>query len=265
MKNLNVVKITIFSIAILSLPCLHAKDKTKKHPVSHVASTDGLVVVFEEGRIGPVSIEYKGKECLKSPAYLQTFGTLWGDDGKMNRVTRSRKRLRHKYSCLFQEIEDAFYYTATEKAREEWPLNTKIGWIIKKGEPGLYYYVSYQHQKGYPVVSLEQNRMSLCISDAFAEPPTKVFVDYQNNCIFDVISLKQRLKWYKQGKIKSIMDATALYPDGSICTKYQWQAYKENESFYGFANNKLGLWQLIPSVEAVNNGPLRQKVFLGTG
>jgi hypothetical protein len=39
-KNLNILKIIIIYIVVLSLPCLHAKEKAQRH----VASTDGLSI-----------------------------------------------------------------------------------------------------------------------------------------------------------------------------------------------------------------------------
>lgn len=130
------------------------------------------------------------------------------------------------------------------------------GYILRKGESGVYTYVIVHGNSKSGSTSqggvgpVKETRVCTRLSDQFLDG----YVDDQ-----------------MQGKIpsnaemavaegKQVQDATYYLEDGSIYTKYNWAQFIDHDNFHGLMNGKVGVWNIPVSYEWLNGGPMRQEL-----
>ncbi len=194
------------------------------------------------------SLKYGQKEFINqnNPIYIRSFGSPLRD-GKPVITRKAVKKLGHSYTVKVKEKKDYVEVIYSEEPRKAWPLSTQIGWIVKKGEPGIYYYVTLHHSKEMEDVKISQHRMSIRLTPDIFQ---KAYIEKDR--IYDIIPDKM----FENSK--QIMDATYLLANGRAVTKYEWSTRKEDQRFYGFSGRDTGIWHHFPSMEYINAGPNKQ-------
>ncbi|HVX84844.1 MAG TPA: polysaccharide lyase family protein [Phycisphaerae bacterium] len=134
------------------------------------------------------------------------------------------------------------------------PFDIEWHLLLRRGEPGIYTYLTYRHGPGMAAANFVQGGF---VVRGVAGPT------FFNNYVID----DKRTAPYPAGKVvKTVQDTTWQYDDGTVQAKYDYCVYASENHVYGLAGNHgVGMWMIIPSWESSNGGPLKQELSAHQG
>lgn len=131
-------------------------------------------------------------------------------------------------------------------------LQFQQGFIMRKGESGLYVYVIANGTPTSSTVKLKETRVCVRLASTFLN-------GYVDDSMNGKIPSNSAMATAEKSE-NTIQDATYRLADGSIYTKYNWANYCERDSVHGLMNTKNGVWNIPCSYEWMNGGPLKQEL-----
>lgn len=131
-------------------------------------------------------------------------------------------------------------------------LRFQQGFIMRKGESGIYVYVIANGTSASPEVKLKETRVCVRLASSFLN-------GYVDDSMNGKIPSNSEMATAEK-KENEVQDATYRLADGSIYTKYNWANYCERDSLHGLMNAKNGVWNIPCSYEWMNGGPLKQEL-----
>lgn len=218
--------------------------------VTAIVNTSAKTAVLDNGIIR-VGIDSRGRVTS-----LKKFGHEVINSGNGGRIYFSYNDLDgyHELSPsgvkLAQETDELVEVIFSNASGK---LGVEQGYILKKGESGLYSYIVLKGTR-YEVTLREMRVVYRVDPEQF----TYGFVTDQMQGELPSVDIM------KQVNDNSIMDATYPLPDGTIYTKYNWANYIDDDSVHGLMADTLGVWAINPSNEYINGGPLRQELTVHT-
>lgn len=136
----------------------------------------------------------------------------------------------------------------------------KQGYILRKGESGLYTYIivdgSSAHYGSSGVGDIKETRVCTRLASDFLDGYVD---DVMQGQIPDCITMAN-VEANGTSNPNYVQDATYRLPDGTIYTKYNWAQFVDRDDFHGLMNGKVGVWNIPVSYEWLNGGPLRQEL-----
>ena len=142
----------LFLLVLTIVPVTYSAEADKNGIITQETKSKLLVIHgdlrVEFGLAGRraaqiTSIEYCGKDYLikNSGAYIRSFGVPM-ENGAPTISAKEAKATRHKWKQK-TIVEDGYTEIRfSETATKRWPMATDIGWVFRRDEPGLYYYLS---------------------------------------------------------------------------------------------------------------------------
>lgn len=147
---------------------------------------------------------------------------------------------------IVRSDEDIVHTAFIKKASSQQPLDVTLNYILKRGDSGFYFYVTYGHYGDYPVefgqarhvVRFDANKLRyMAVADTkMGRMPTDELV----------------------AAGEEVQDATIRLGDGSVYTKYNWQVFEGEHELHGIMGDSLGLWMISAGKEYYNGGPFKQ-------
>ncbi len=134
----------------------------------------------------------------------------------------------------------------TEAPTDEFPFQTAVHYILRKGQRCFYTYVSLRHSAHASEGVIGQCRYVIKVRPSMF---SSYFVTRTEQGTYMNVPSQM---------LKEVTNATYQFPDGSVRTKYNNSAYEDNLHVYGVTGATQGLWMITPSSEAVNGGPTKQ-------
>lgn len=131
-------------------------------------------------------------------------------------------------------------------------LQFQQGFIMRKGESGLYVYVIANGTPTSSSVKLKETRVCVRLASTFLN-------GYVDDSMNGKIPSNSAMATAEKSE-NTIQDATYRLADGSIYTKYNWANYCERDSVHGLMNTNTGVWNIPCSYEWMNGGPLKQEL-----
>ncbi len=130
-------------------------------------------------------------------------------------------------------------------------LQWQQGWILRKGESGVYTYVIANGTPTSSSESVKEARICSRLQSAFLN-------GYVDDVMQGPIPSNSEMSDVESNHV--VQDATYEMPDGSIYTKYNWAQFIDEDLFHGLMNAKYGVWNIPVSYEWLNGGPMRQEL-----
>lgn len=131
-------------------------------------------------------------------------------------------------------------------------LRFQQGFIMRKGESGLYVYVIANGTPTSSSIKLKETRVCVRLASTFLN-------GYVDDSMNGKIPSNSAMATAEKSE-NTIQDATYRLADGSIYTKYNWANYCERDSVHGLMNTNTGVWNIPCSYEWMNGGPLKQEL-----
>jgi rhamnogalacturonan endolyase len=139
-------------------------------------------------------------------------------------------------------------------ASEGCPFNVEQHYLLRRGDSGFYFFITYEHTKEMPACTFEQTR-AVIRPIRGTDPFTHYIVD------------DRRKGPYPAGPVlQTVFDTTWRYQfDQQIHSKYDYSKFIADDLVHGIAGKgsraeAVGMWLIQPSREYVNGGPLRQEL-----
>ena len=126
------------------------------------------------------------------------------------------------------------------------------GWIVRKGDSGVYSYVIIKGDKNSSSVNIKEIRV--CVRTAGT-----LLNGYVDDRMQGRIPSNAEMAVAEKAE-NTVQDATYKLADGSVYTKYNWAQYVVNDSVHGLMNSNYGIWNIPCSHEWLNGGPMRQEL-----
>lgn len=130
-------------------------------------------------------------------------------------------------------------------------LQWQQGWILRRGESGIYTYVIANGTPKSSSVSVKEVRVCTRLASTFLD-------GYVDEVMQGPIPSNAEMAYAE--KNTQIQDATYTMPDGSVYTKYNWAQFIDQDLFHGLMNGEVGVWNIPVSYEWLNGGPMRQEL-----
>lgn len=130
------------------------------------------------------------------------------------------------------------------------------GYILRKGESGVYTYVIVHGNSKSGDTSnggvgpVKETRVCTRLASDFLD-------GYVDDSMQGMIPSNQEMATAEKN---AVQDATYYLSDGSIYTKYNWAQFIDRDEFHGLMNGKVGVWNIPVSYEWLNGGPMRQEL-----
>ncbi len=202
-----------------------------------------------------LSIGAKGMATtMKHPANGET-NILASNGIYFDYTTNKNRALSAANARIVRSDDDYAEVVYTSAANEALPTY-EHGYIMRKGESGIYTYVivhgnskSGETSQG-GVGPVKETRVCTRLSSTFLD-------GYVDDQMQGMIPSNSEMATAEKNQIQ---DATYYLSDGSIYTKYNWAQFIDNDKFHGLMNGKVGVWNIPVSYEWINGGPMRQEL-----
>lgn len=253
------MRCTIVALLLMAAPALGAANDAVRTVENERGITveNGLlsfVVDKNSGQVTSLKTKVRG-----TPLELgQGANTIYmhyvdaGEDGKAEHPSPIQKNMIRVASSS-PEMADVMIGTMPKAGV---PFHIEWHLILRRGEPGIYSYVSYRHGKGMGAAEFVQG--GFVVRGVAGQT---LFTHYVEN---DATAKKP----YPSGKVvKEVQDTTWQYEDGFVQSKYDYCLFTGWEHVFGMAGNHgVGLWMIVPSwAEYGTGGPLRQELTVHQG
>ncbi len=138
--------------------------------------------------------------------------------------------------------------TADVPFQIEWHL------ILRRGESGIYSYLSYRHGKEMGAANFVQ--AGFVVRGVSGQ---ELFTHY-------VVDDNRSVPYPATRILKELQDTTWLYEGGIVQAKYDYCIFTSENAVFGMAGDHgVGMWMLMPSWEYENGGPLHQELSVHQG
>lgn len=131
-------------------------------------------------------------------------------------------------------------------------LRYEQGYILRKGESGVYTYVIVRGSDKASTIGVKETRVCTRLASTFLN-------GYVDDSMQGRIPSNAEMKEAEKD-VNKVQDATYYLADRSIYTKYNWAQFVANDSVHGLMNDKVGVWNIPCSYEWINGGPMRQEL-----
>lgn len=239
---------TLFLIAAASCLAANAEGEMTVNLKSDRSCTmsNGIITL---------SIDAKGlAKTMKHPANGTT--NILGSNGIYFDYTANKNRtLNAGKAEIVKQTDDYIEVLYTAAANNVLPLY-KQGYILRKGESGVYTYVivngNSAHFGSNGVGPVKETRVCTRLASTFLD-------GYVDEVMQGKIPSNAEMSVAEKTE-NTIQDATYRMADGSIYTKYNWAQFIDSDNFHGLMNGKVGVWNIPVSYEWINGGPMRQEL-----
>jgi len=226
---------------------LGREERGKQLPVQQpvqVTESDGIITIAN----GLISMGINAANGIVES--LKTGGEeLLGPKGRIyyDNIThpgRSWRPTPDRYEIISdgEQVQVTLIHTATDQH----PLDVRLNYVVRQGESGFYFYVTYAHTSDIPVI----------------------FGQARHVLRFDSTKLQyMAINDTRMGRMptdelaaagEEVMDATIRLGDGSVYSKYNWQVFEGEHLLHGIMGEGIGLWMMSASKEYYNGGPFKQ-------
>ncbi len=213
-----------------------------------VELTNGLVVMVVDKSTGQV---LSLRRC-DAPDVLDRGRTLFFDangGGAAQSPRRAGYRRMSRPQChLVRQGDDLVEMAFGFPGDEVFPFDVELHYVLRAGDSGFYCFLVYRRGKASPPGSLGQTRIVMKLRE-------DLFTHYFAN---DVTAGLFPKKTDPNATLTSVTDATVIFPDGRIATKYNLADFEENHHVHGVAGPQGGVWVISASNEYLNGGPTKQ-------
>lgn len=224
---------------VVALTAASAQDDVKLTKSGMSAAMDNGLVKVAIGTDARIkNMTYKGGSNL-----MGSNGIYFDYTADKNRALSPSKMEVIKNTPEMCEV----LYTNTDG-----DLRFQQGFIMRKGESGLYVYVIANGTPTSSSVKLKETRVCVRLASTFLN-------GYVDDSMNGKIPSNSAMSTAEKPE-NTIQDATYRLADGSIYTKYNWANYCERDSVHGLMNTKNGVWNIPCSYEWMNGGPLKQEL-----
>lgn len=211
-----------------------------------VMTKNGLSTTLDNGLIKAV-IGTDGR--IKNMTY-KGGGNLMGSNGIYFDYTADKNRaLSPSKAEIIKQTPDMCEVLYSNTSGD---LRFQQGFIMRKGESGLYVYVIANGTTTSSTVKLKETRVCVRLASSFLN-------GYVDDSMNGKIPSNSEMATAEKSE-NTVQDATYRMSDGSIYTKYNWANYCVRDSLHGLMNAKNGVWNIPCSYEWMNGGPLKQEL-----
>jgi rhamnogalacturonan endolyase len=199
--------------------------------------------INNDGRL--TGLSYRGGPNLAQSGYWNCNANGYDTNGKQIRhrfdVPRGKLRIVRQSKEL---VEIAF----DRNPKFPLPFRASLHYVLQRGEPGFYLYMTLAHDAGMPAGFVVQYAYNLRLNPAE----------------FDYIAVDDTRRHIShscrdEAEGKAIMDATFRLKNGQVVSKYNYTHAIEDDAFhlYGWAGPRTGVWWIQPSAEYYSSAPFR--------
>ncbi len=148
---------------------------------------------------------------------------------------------------VVQQTPNLVEVSSTAQPSPYFPFQVSVHYVLRAGESGFYCFTTYRHTASDPAGSIGQTRFVIKLRPSLF---TNYFVTRRKQGTFYPL---------KPGdKLHEVTNATTMFPDGSIRTKYNLASFVDHHHVYGAAGPHNGIWMISASNEFDNGGPTKQ-------
>ncbi|MDE5839559.1 MAG: hypothetical protein K2H49_01425, partial [Muribaculaceae bacterium] len=202
-----------------------------------------------------LNIDAKGMaKTMKHPS--NGSANILGNNGIYFDYTTNKNRALSAGSARIVRNDDDYAEVVYTSAANDALPTYEHGYILRKGESGVYTYVivhgnskSGDTSKG-GVGPVKETRVCTRLASDFLD-------GYVDDQMQGMIPSNAEMAVAEKN---SVQDATYYLSDGSIYTKYNWAQFIDRDDFHGLMNGKVGVWNIPVSYEWLNGGPMRQEL-----
>ena len=133
-----------------------------------------------------------------------------------------------------------------------------IGYILRRGESGLYMYVN--RWRSATDQSIGEFRMGHRVGTEF----TYAYVSDTKQGLQPPTSQMATATEFSDATYR-LTESTEGWPAGKIFTKYDWSTYMKDDHLHGLMSPNMGIWVIPCSHEYYNGGPLKQDLTVHAG
>jgi rhamnogalacturonan endolyase len=221
-----------------------------------VVLANGLVTVEIAKASGNVlALEYGGRSLLAGPGYLNWHA---GDDdtdfddhnSTYGRVTKGRFELKTDPAANGGELAEISIAHAHED--NALPFDLELHYVLRRGQPGFYAFVVFNHAAGYPAGKITQIRLLFRLKDEVFD---YVAIDDERRHLMPPSNTPTRALGPKES-----MEVTSGPFKGMIVDKYHDFVDAGEHYVHGWigTEKKIGCWVISGSTEDQNGGPTKQ-------
>lgn len=181
---------------------------------------------------------------------------ILGSNGIYFDYTSDKNRSLSAVSARIVRNDDDYAEVVYTSAANDALPTYEHGYILRKGESGVYTYVIVHgnsksgNTSAGGVGPVKETRVCTRLSAKFVD-------GYVDDQMQGTIPNNAEMATAENNQIQ---DATYRLSDGSIYTKYNWAQFIDNDKFHGLMNGKVGVWNIPVSYEWINGGPMRQEL-----
>ncbi len=247
-----------------SLPLRAADDpvRTTETPTAITAS-NGLVAFTlskTNGRVTSLKARIKASgqmvelgENSGKTIYMHYVSTPEPLTGATNKTVEHPEPVQKNMIRLVASSADAADILVGTEPTDQIPFHIEWHLLLRRGEPGIYIYLTYRHGPGMAAANFVQ--AGWVVRGVAGQT---LFTHYLPD--------GPRITPIPTGKVvKEVQDATWLYDDGKLISKYDFCDFAHDAHVYGMAGHGVGLWMVMPSWESCNGGPLKQELTVHQG
>jgi rhamnogalacturonan endolyase len=221
-----------------------------------VVLANGLVAVEIAKASGNVlALKFGGRSLLASPGYLNWHA---GDDdtdfddhnSTYGRITQGRFELTTDPAANGGEL--AEITIAHRHDDDALPFDLELHYVLRRGQPGFYAFVVFNHPKDYPAGKITQTRLLLRLKDDVFD---YVAIDDERRRLMPPSNTPTRALGPKES-----MQVTAGPFKGMIVDKYHDFVDAGEHFVHGWIGTEtnVGCWVISGSTEDQNGGPTKQ-------
>lgn len=133
-----------------------------------------------------------------------------------------------------------------------------IGYILRRGESGLYMYVN--RWRSSTDQSIGEFRMGHRVGTEF----TYAYVSDTKQGLQPPTSQMATAEEFSDATYR-LTESTEGWPAGKVFTKYDWSTYMKDDHLHGLMSPNTGVWVIPCSHEYYNGGPLKQDLTVHAG
>lgn len=247
----------IFLTVLFMSDLIYGYSNTNVYVAVH---EDNVALVNEEikvefirdtGRMVSLRTTY-GQELMGTEyTHTSTFGINWRNPSNPNQSI-----LYGPSAAVFSVIKatkDICEISFVYDDYSLFPFKVDLRYMMRSGgDKSLYYYAIISRDENAPAATLEQMQ----------------YLFFLNHRIFTygAVSDENRRSLYHPRDIlygESINPKEAVpLKSGEVWCKYDWVDYVTSGMVFGFSSDSVGVWNIIPSAESINGGPVKQNLTI---
>ncbi|MBQ9204146.1 MAG: hypothetical protein IJ155_07890 [Prevotella sp.] len=121
-----------------------------------------------------------------------------------------------------------------------------LGYLVRRNVAGCYNYAIVEGSASARE-TISEARMG------FRGSPALFYYAYVNDDVQATMPTPTEMK-----NAETVTDATYRLSDGTVYTKYDYAVFQKDDAVHGMMGRQVGVWTIVPSVEWLNGGVMRQ-------